>query len=332
MKLLFRCGGPYFAVLLGLLFSSREAGADTIFVVNELAGTIGEYTTSGLTVNAALISGLNHPIQIAVSGSNLFVVSAGSGTIGEYTTSGATVNAALITGLNNPAGIAVSGSSMFVVSAFPATLAQEFGSIGEYTTSGATVNASLIPLVPQNPYAIAVSGSNMFVTQNCLSVASCSPTVGGTIGKYTTSGGTVNTALVPSYPGALADAFGIAVSGTHLFVSFFGGSTISEFTTGGATVNASLIRAGLSAPDGIAIDGSDLFVANFGSNTVGEYTTSGATVNASLITGLNSPEGIAVVAATPEPSSLTLLGLAIAGLGFRRLRRRVSKTGAEPLL
>jgi hypothetical protein len=319
MKLLYRDGlGGLLAIVLGLL-SSNAARADTILVTNEGAGTVGAYTTTGATVNASLITGLNNPIAIAVSGSDVFVVNAGSGTIGKYTTSGATVNASLITGLKNPEGIAVSGSNLFVVSAFPATPVQEFGSIGEYTTSGATVNASLIPMVPLNPAAIAVSGSNMFVTQNCFSVASCAPTVGGTIGEYTTAGGTLNTALVPSYPDSLTAAFGIAVSGSDLFVTYFGGSTVSEFTTSGATVNASLITFadGLSAPVGIAIDGSDLFVANFGSGTIGEYTTSGATVNASLVTGLVNPEGIAIIpTAAPEPSSLMLLGLALAGLGF----------------
>ena len=37
-----------------------------IFVTNGAAGTIGEYTTSGATVNASLVSGLNGPIGIAV--------------------------------------------------------------------------------------------------------------------------------------------------------------------------------------------------------------------------------------------------------------------------
>ena len=79
-----------------------------LFVVDSFSGgTVGEYTTAGATVNASLISGLNAPIGIAVSGSNLFVTNYNAGTIGEYTTSGATVNASLITGLSNPFGIVV---------------------------------------------------------------------------------------------------------------------------------------------------------------------------------------------------------------------------------
>jgi len=83
---------------------------DTIFEVNAAFapdGTIGEYTTSGVTVNPALITGLSNPQGIVVSGSNLFVVNFGYGTIGEYTTSGATVNASLVMGLNDPVDLVV---------------------------------------------------------------------------------------------------------------------------------------------------------------------------------------------------------------------------------
>ena len=83
-----------------------------IFVTNYDAGTIGEYTSSGVTVNASLVSGLNDPSAIVVSGGNLFVTNFGNGTIGEYTTSGATVNAALVSGLNGPVAIAVVSASV----------------------------------------------------------------------------------------------------------------------------------------------------------------------------------------------------------------------------
>jgi hypothetical protein len=66
MKLSFGPGfGGLLAVILGLL-STSAARADAIFVANSGSGTIGEYTTSGATVNAALISGLNDPAGIVV--------------------------------------------------------------------------------------------------------------------------------------------------------------------------------------------------------------------------------------------------------------------------
>src|SRR6187551_2688352 len=61
-----------------------------IFVVNFQTGTIGEYLTSGATVDPALVSGLSLPQGIAISGRNLFVTSlnltSDTGRIGEYTT------------------------------------------------------------------------------------------------------------------------------------------------------------------------------------------------------------------------------------------------------
>ena len=75
--MLYRHGlGGLLAVLLGLL-SSNAARADLIFVTNigpsgePGEGTIGKYTTSGATVNPALITGLDRPQGIAISGSDL---------------------------------------------------------------------------------------------------------------------------------------------------------------------------------------------------------------------------------------------------------------------
>jgi hypothetical protein len=114
----------------------------------------------------------------------------------------------------------------------------------------------------------------------------------GTIGEYTTAGATVNPALISG----LSRPFGIAVSGSDLFVTNAGNDTIGQYTTGGATVNPTLI-SGLSNPFGIAVSGSDLFVVNagsFGIGTIGQYTTAGATVNPALISGLSFPMAIAV--------------------------------------
>jgi hypothetical protein len=84
-----------------------------------LTGKIGEYTTSGATINASLITGLDRPDDIKLYGSDLFVASEGhpkqgiDGTVGDYTLSSdfSTVlssKPALISNLLNlPDGLAI---------------------------------------------------------------------------------------------------------------------------------------------------------------------------------------------------------------------------------
>ena len=137
------------ATLLLVLWAMPATVRGQIFETNAGDNTIGEYTTSGATVNASLITtGLSAPYGIAVSGSNLFVTNVGNNTIGEYTMSGATLNASLITGLSAAIDIAVSGTNLFVVNSGTDT-------VGEYTTSGPTVNGSLVSGL-NIPYGIAV--------------------------------------------------------------------------------------------------------------------------------------------------------------------------------
>jgi len=305
-------------VVLLLAALAASAMPDTalgqIYVVEAGNFRIGEYTTSGATMNAALVTGFNFPDGIAVSGGNLWVLDDFAGRIGEYNaTTGAVVNASVVSGLIAPVGFALSGSNLFVVNA--GTRASNFtdGSIGEYTTSGATVNASLVSGL-NSPEDIAVSGSNLFVTNSG----------GGTIGEYNaTTGATVNAALITG----LATPRGIAVSGGNLFVSNRDSGSIGEYTTSGATVNAALVT-GISSPWGIAVSGSKLFVVsqadvNIGPGSIEEYTTSGATVNAALVSGLYNPNVIAVV---PEPSTFALAALGFAALAVWRLRRITSTT------
>ena len=61
----------------------------------------------------------------------------------------------------------------------------------------------------------------------------------------------MNAALISG----LSSPFGIALSGSDLFVTNPLAGTIGEYTTSGATVNAALI-SGLNLPQGIAIGAS----------------------------------------------------------------------------
>jgi hypothetical protein len=85
------CAVAILSVAAAILAMQATARGDTIFEANWSGNSIGEYTTSGATVNASLITKLSSPSGIAVSGSNLFVANGPTNTIGEYTTSGATV-------------------------------------------------------------------------------------------------------------------------------------------------------------------------------------------------------------------------------------------------
>ena len=81
----------------------------------------------------------------------------------------------------------------------------------------------------------------------------------GTIGKFTTSGATINPSLITG----LNTPFGMLLDGNgHIFVSLWGGNCIAEYSTSGAVINRSFIT-GLSDPVGMALDGNGhFFVAN----------------------------------------------------------------------
>jgi hypothetical protein len=97
----------------------------------------------GAAINASFITGLNSPIALALSGTNLFVANYNSGTIGKYNaTTGAVINANFITGLNYPYELALSGNNLFVTNTGSCT-------VSEYNaTTGAVINANFITGLP----------------------------------------------------------------------------------------------------------------------------------------------------------------------------------------
>jgi hypothetical protein len=98
--------------LCAALGAMTETLSCQIYVGNNGSDSLGEYTTSGATVNASLVSELGQIDGLAVSGGDLYVANWLSSTIGEYTISGATVNATLVSGLSAPSFIAVESSAV----------------------------------------------------------------------------------------------------------------------------------------------------------------------------------------------------------------------------
>lgn len=81
-----------------------------------------------------------------------------------------------------------------------------------------------------------------------------------------------------------------------------------------------------SGNTGIAFDGTDYYVDNVFSHSIDVFDGSGTYLRTiSLVGDVGSGEDISVnyaaVLKTPEPASLALLGMALAGLGWVRRKR-----------
>jgi hypothetical protein len=119
---------------------------------------------------------------------------------------------------------------------------------------------------------------------------------------YRGSGGSAEFSLTGQgvfYAGdAFGPAYGIAVSGSDVFVTGGGYVTETSMDSGGVTVNGQLITD-TGGPTGISIVGSDIYLANTGNGTIGEYTLGAspgtiASSSVSYISGLSAPTSIAI--------------------------------------
>lgn len=303
-----------FVVTTVVLLAACAGGRADIFVTNWDSGTVGQYSNGGATINASLVTGLNNPTAIALTGggpgSFLLVESFSTNRISQYTlgaSAGTVTNPFpnLITGLSGPRGIALSGLDLFVASNNGAT-----GSVAKYTLGAApgtvlTTNTSFLTGLSGSTNGLASSGGNLFVQTNTF------------IAEYTTAGVPVNTSLITGLTGAQA----IAADGSDLYVASFnaGNFTIGKYTLGvtPGTLASSIpnLITGPGGPFALAVHGGNIFTDSYAGNAVRQYTSAGVLVNGSLVSGLTGSVGLAV---TPEPGTLCVLGLGAMALLVRR--------------
>jgi hypothetical protein len=310
-KLFFVCGPAYLLAAVALWAMPATACAQEIFVATEssgrTAGEVGVYSLSGTPINASLITGLNEPTSLLVSGNNLYVTNFGNGTVGEYNaTTGAPINATLISGLphtvnDGPFGLALYNGNLFV--------STEYGfRISEYNaTTGAAINPNFV--LAGEPTAMAVANGDLFVTNpDVYAISEYNATTGATINPdlFTTS---VHT-----------DIAGIIASGNDLFIGDYYNGAV-EYSTSGALVNSSFI-SGAKAVSSLATSSGNFFLTTDYEYTgyVSEYSSAGTLLNSSLIPNLDFPSDI-VIATVPEPASwvpLAIAALALLACGLRQ--------------
>jgi hypothetical protein len=130
-------------------------------------------------------------------------------------------------------------------------------------------------------------------------------------------------------------------SGNHRLISneydggFGGANTYDVYDTNRNLITAGFIKGHNTAGNtGIAFDGTDFFISNIFSDTLSEYDANGNYIkdvslggplpaSGRLIEDLSFDYNI-VIPQTPEPPSLSLLGVALIGFGWAHRRRNRS--------
>jgi hypothetical protein len=313
-----------FTVLItAIVASSHLARAGELLVLDEQAGTVGQYNaTTGATINGSFISGLSsYPRALALSGGDLYTTVAFPYSIAQYNAStGATINASFQSLPGESTSITFAGSNYYVTGDEPTY-------IKGYTPSGLAF--SDVPNSPYGAWGSAVLGNDLFVSL----VGNDKPGQGSVAEYDATTGALINANFITG----LSVPEGLTIVGNNLYVVSNANDTQQPNTNGligeynattGAPINASLVT-GLSQPVATAIDGNDLYVTSrpmpeFGPSVgiVGEYdATTGATINATLITGFEDPQGIVFMA--PEPATWIMLAIGAAAIAVCGRRRRI---------
>ncbi len=287
--------------------------AQILYLENSAGNTVETYdAATGTVLNPSLVSGLNNVHGLAVADNALYVAQGNS--VGEYNaTTGAVVNQSLVSGLSGPFGIAVAGGNLYVAN-------HTGNTIGEYNaTTGAVVNAALVSGL-SGPSNLLLSGNNLYVTNNQAYA----------VGVYNaTTGATINASLIPSLSPQQRFPFGLALSGSDLYVSDFKQGVFDYNATTGAYTRTVLVYTNNRVPYGLGLIGNTLYVGTGGivGDTVGTYNaTTGATMSDPLISGVNGSFFALVV---PEPGTWTMVLLAGGTLAGWETRRR-TRDQAQP--
>jgi sugar lactone lactonase YvrE len=276
-----------------ILLTAGGASAQNIFVSNWFApGAIYEIMPGG-SPSTFYSGGLGEPLSLAFSGSgNLFVANSLNGAVYQITPGGSLTTFA--SGLSDAHGLAFNSTGHLFVGDY------NTGTIYSYTSGGVQ---STFATGLSNPLGLAFnSAGDLFEAD------------GGSGNIYEFTPGGART----TFASGLSNPYGLAFNSTgNLFVSVSSG--ISEFTPAGIQTPF----VGVAGIDDMAFDNAGNMFATGNGNLV-EFAPGGQ--EQTIATSLGNSTGIAIQGLSlpvPEPSTLALAGLGMAGLlAFRRREKQ----------
>lgn len=273
---------------------SNRARADIFYVSNQTSAKVQMYDGNG-TFLGTFANGPTTTEAITFdSAGNAYVLGASANVVEKYSPTGTDLGVYASLGLNSPIAAAFDSSGNLFVSNF-----FNNGSVIKFGPGGSP--ATVFGTAGTNGHGLAFDSSgNVFV----------SDFGGNRIMKFTSAG-------VPSVFATTSKPTGLAFdSQGNLYAANSQGNTITKFSAAGANLGV-FASTNISSPDGLAFDSSgNLYVANAGGNTITRYSSAGAYLGVFTSSNLSMPVWITIQ--VPEPASISVLGLGVAGLMFRR--------------
>jgi streptogramin lyase len=287
-------------VILGVVL---QTAADTLYVTDSGDGSLKRIDSDGTITTVA--TGFDNPFGIAVdSFGNVFLNQGANGpgfTIEKVTPNRQVSTFANLGLFGGPTGMVFDENGNLYVASDDAAYT---GSIKKITPAGVvSVFASGLAASPvSSPYGLAID------TQGNLYAALLGA---NTIAEVTPAG--VVSTFASGFRGPIGMVFNNLDNNLYV-VDAVGGATLDRVTLGG---NVSQFASNLpGGSSGVAVDSQGYFyVSDCSLGTITKVTPEG--VASPFVSGLKHPNFMAVV---PEPASLSLIGLGVIAILFRRCR------------
>lgn len=176
-----------------------------------------------------------------------------------------------------------------------------------YTSNGITTTGDVININPNSASGDTIPGFNSGVT---FTFSSAVNALGFEIGDWATC------CTAGSRPASVQSTYGVPEFGSGLWISFDGGQAFLTANALSANDNPGVVAANSFTNFIGAIDDSSTFTSvTFFGDGFGEFLVAGGTLRFSAV-----PEG-SVTNPIPEPGTMVLAGLALAGLGLSRRKQ-----------